>query len=341
MASPAEVMRILPDTLPEDFSEWDNDNSPTRPPAGDDGSEGSNGPGVYANPFAQSGLQYSSEPQVTPAPRQDELLNLQSSLLAAPYSDRDALGARMQAINAALKSKSLTASDADSAKCATTDVCLQPARKGGAVADALGNSPALLPSTVNADEEAFFNQLRAIGNVLNIQEFGDPHKQAPARGTDEASFKSVPLSGVVPRRWPVKPIQVTATIDAGEQAGTPMFQSDLADLGDESQNRKKWINVAAIAASFLLSVVLGVWLLSPSRPASAKQSVPTQPVVAAVAPAIKTHKPSAAGRHSRAIKDGRQDGKAEDYLLPPVDSQQVNEQLTATPRASVDNKVLQ
>jgi hypothetical protein len=337
MASPAEIVRILPDTLPEDFSEWDSENSPAALPAGRDGFEGSDGFGADSKPSPQS-----RQPQLTAPPNVDELLIEPPSLRPAAYTDREALGERMRAINAALKSKPLSASPAQEATCATTGDFLVPARSGWAGADAQLDAPSLLPATASADEEAFFNQLRAIGNVLNIQEFGPPQKQVHARAADEVSFKPAPSSGAVHRRWPIKPIHVTATIDVADEPRTPMFQSDLADLGDENQDRKKWTNVAVISASFLLSVFLGVWLLSPGRHTSAKPSLGPQPAVASAVPAVKRHKPSpslAAGRLSskaQVMAEGRRSSQVEDYLMPQADSQQVSDQLTATPRIPRD-----
>lgn len=346
MASPAEIARILPETLPEDFSEWDSENSPAAPPVERYGPEGASGFDADSKPSVQFPQQQIPELQVTAA---SQLHELRDRVSPAAYSDRDALGARMKAINAALKTKALSASHVHTAAGATTDVCLQPARSSDAMTDALRNAPPLLPPKASADEEAFFNQLRAIGSVLNTQEFGTPQKPAPARATEELSIKPVPSNGAVQRRWPIRPIQVTATIGAADAVHTPMFQSDLADLGDENQSRKKWMSVAVIAASFLLSVFLSIWLLSPGRHASsAKQTIQPPPVVAAAVPTTKSRKPSpssqlASGRRStptetRAKLDGKPGAKAEDYLMPPVDSQPAIDQLTAAPRTLPDMK---
>jgi hypothetical protein len=325
MASPAEIGRKLPDTLPEDFSEWDSENSAAAAPAERDSSESSSGSGADETPYHQTWRPLVAMPQVPAPSKADDLRVEPPQPRQAGYSDREALGERMRAINAALKSKPLSGDSAS-------------ARSGRAAEDELLNAPSLMPATASADEEAFFNQLRAIGNVLNVQESKAARRPVLARATDEDSFKPEPSHNAVHRRWPIKPIEVTATIYAADEPHTPMFQSDLADLGDESQKRKKWINVGVISASFLLSVFFGVWLLTPGRQAAAKPSLAPLPAAAVVAPTTKTHKPSPAGSRSRqALAENRRNSHVEDYLMPQAGSQQVSDQLAAAPRDVKEN----
>ncbi|MGB6686234.1 MAG: hypothetical protein WBE76_00155 [Terracidiphilus sp.] len=338
MASPAEIARILPETLPEDFSEWDGESSSAALPPDHDDSEDANGFAADSNPFAQFPQQQIHEPLITAAPRVDEFLTEPSPLSPAAYSDRDALGERMKAINAALKSKSVPVSQAPAAACATAEDSCAPIRTSRAEVDARRNTPSL-PPAASTDEEAFYNQLRTIGSLLDAHETKPSRKPADTRATDEVSSKPVPSHGGLHRRWPVKPIHVTATIGMDDPTHTPMFQSDLADLGDRDQNRKRWMNVAAIGGSFLTSVVLGVWLLSSGRPAPVKQSLEPQPAAVVATPVTHTRKrsPSTHLTKTQATMNGRPGSKAEDYLLPQVDSQQVSDQPTATAKAPQSN----
>jgi hypothetical protein len=338
MASPAEIGRILPDTLPEDFSEWDSESSSAALPPGRAVAEDPTGFGADSNPAAQFPQHQVYEPLVAPAPRMDEFRNEPSSLSPVAYSDRDALGERMRAINASLKSKSPTGAPAP----ATQDSCT-PLRTSRAEANEPRNTSSAQPPAPSADEEAFYNQLRAIGSLLDAHETKPSRKPADARAaspeprvTDELFSKLVPSNGDVHRRWPIKPIHVTATIGPEDPPHTPMFQSDLADLGDQDQNRKRWMNVAAIGGSFLTSVFLGVWLLGSGRPAPVKQSMEPQPAAVVEAPVTHTRKrsPSTHLTKAQASMNGR--SKAEDYLLPQVDSQQANDQSTA-PKAPQSN----
>jgi protein TonB len=52
MASPAEIAQVLPDTLPEDFGEWDSENSPATPPVSSGGFEAAPGFGAVPKPQA-------------------------------------------------------------------------------------------------------------------------------------------------------------------------------------------------------------------------------------------------------------------------------------------------
>jgi protein TonB len=315
---------------------------------------------------------------VTDVPR-----NTPAPLPAAAFNDEEALGASLRAIGVALKNTPTPAPQEQTADYAVDESLLPPARTSGARPDRPRNAPPQLePPAAGADEEAFFNQLRAIGTVLNSQPIKSSHKPLLARVTDEVPFKRAvedissrraaddlpfkrvteeaslkpapkpdpspipPAEAVEPHR-PAEPIRVTATISADAAVVSPMFRSDLADTEDENAIWKKWMRVAPIGAALVLVIVfLGFRLLSPGKPTLAKQSAEPQPAAVDTEPAKEIPKPSpstqlSAGRispwaKSQAVPVGQP--AAAVSPAPPVDSQQMNDQLTATPVIPKDVK---
>lgn len=442
MASPAELAQSLPATLPEDFGEWDGEDSPAALPADLTGRESSGGSGAFSKPALQLEQSRIGEPQITAAPKVEELHHeplpapasgshdheaLRAGLRAVgatlksepkpalqgqtaaratkedsytpvwtngavvdgprvaptPSSrtvcvDDELLGGSLRALGAALNSAPISAAPVQAPASAANDIPFPPVRNGGPVADGPRNAPSPMPPADSADEEAFFNQLRTIGSVLNTQPIKASHKLVPARVANEVAFRPAPptlkpapptfkpapptvkpdpptfkpveSNGAVARRWPTNPVPVTAAIGVAESIGTPMFRSDLADSGDENPNLKKWIKVAAIGvAAVLLLVFLSIRVLSAGRPASAKQSVQPQPATANEEPTTNARKPSpvtqlSAGKLTtttiRLPYDGGPPGaKAEDNLSPQADPQPTNDQFTAPPRIPPDVKV--
>ncbi|MGA3263481.1 MAG: TonB family protein [Terracidiphilus sp.] len=85
MASPAEIEKALPDTLPEDFSDWDREESPVTQPVNSRGFEASSGFAAVAKPPAQP-----AKPQVTVSRTADRLRNSSSFTPAKVYTDDEA-----------------------------------------------------------------------------------------------------------------------------------------------------------------------------------------------------------------------------------------------------------
>jgi TonB family protein len=205
MASPEELVHSVPETLPEDFSEWDGENSPAAPHAEGGELEGSRSFRAVSEPPAQSEQPQIWQPLFTAAPVAHELRNEPPSLPPSVYQDHEAHGGSLWASGAALKSEPLTASRGQSTAYATKEVAFEPVRTSSTPAYGVRNAPSLLPPTACADEEAFFNQLRAIGSVLNTQPIKPGHKPAFSRATDDVLFKPVVSNGSAERRFPTKP----------------------------------------------------------------------------------------------------------------------------------------
>jgi TonB family protein len=376
MASPAEIGLGLPDTLPEDFSEWDGGDSPASLPADPSNrEEPADSSAAFRSPVQRA------EPQATVASTGEELPE-QLPSPPATHNDHGSVSAAL--LNTELLSKALGI-HSEARKTEPLAIApVQPARTVekaasllpdgiGIGADGPQDFAPLLPPAPGADEEAFFNQLRAIGSVLNTRQIGVSHRSLLAREPEEISFKpalpstpavrSVPVpmqappassAAVAPsaskeRRWPADPIHVTATIAPEAAVCTPSFHSGLAEDGDENFIWKKWMKVAAFGAvSVLLLVFLGYRLLSPGKPTLAKQSVLVQ-TAADVDPATPVHKPSpsmqmagarssSGGSASSGFTTVQMGADGAGASEPHVDSQLMSDQLAAAPQIPRDVK---
>lgn len=185
MASPAEIARILPDTLPQDFSEWDSDESSGAQPAGSDSSEGL---GLFAaavasiEPFSVQPVP--AVPKVQSGARAHEVEALDEEPSPMPptiYPEQEALLERLRSLGLALKSETEPAPQMPVSGCVSKEVLYPEVRSNGAAANGPANVPSVLPPSTSAEEEAFFNQLRAIGAVLNSQPIKPAHKPSPFR----------------------------------------------------------------------------------------------------------------------------------------------------------------
>lgn len=290
----------------------------------------------------------------------------------AVYPDHEALQQSLNAIGSAWKREPISATNGHAQAGATNDVSSSPARTDGAATDGPRNAPSPGPPV---DEEDFFNQLRTIGSVLNAQPTRGSHRAAHARAanvgsvlniqpvrapqkpalananTEEIPFKPVTSIGAARRRPIAKPFQLTTTIGLAETVCVPLFRSDLADSGDADPGRKKLIKIAAIGVvSILLGIFLGVRLLSPGRSTLAQQSVEPQPAATDADVTTDMRKPSPSTQLNPAARttttimfpftSGQPGSKPANSLSPQVDSQLMNDQLTAAPRIPQDVKVM-
>jgi TonB family protein len=91
MASPAEIANSLPETLPEDFGEWDGQGSPSAPPADTGVAEPSSAPAAAPKPAARP-----REPQVAAAPPTDAPRKTGSSTPVTVYGDNKVYQPRLR-----------------------------------------------------------------------------------------------------------------------------------------------------------------------------------------------------------------------------------------------------
>jgi TonB family protein len=397
MASPAELGQLLPDTLPEDFSEWDGEGSSAAVPAGHGGSEGSSGADDGERPFGHGVERQAPVRAETDPSRHQPSLPPEST-----HRDYEALRDGLRTIGAALRQEPVSPAPAAADTCTPKEDLCKPVQTNNAAVNGSFNPP-LLPPAAGADEEAFFSQLRAMGSVLNTQPIRPAHKPVLARvlhkpGPDRGFLKLEPPAAptpkaepvrkiedpspkpafsappapvapapvapapvapapvasapavpepvavleTAPRRWPIKPIEVTATISAADAIAIPSFRSDLDDEGDENAGRKKWMKIGAVGLpSLLLLIFLGVRLTNPGKPTLAKQSVDTPAAAADVNPEANTQKPSPSTRLSASGQPdaGRLAGTRTENPAPQVDSQSMTDQLMAAPLIPQDVKV--
>jgi periplasmic protein TonB len=107
------------------------------------------------------------------------------------------------------------------------------------------------------------------------------------------------------------PIQETAEIETDQEISFLSFHSDLADLGDEDPDRKKWVRIGAASfAALVLLLFVGPRLFTPAKHTLAAQSAQTSPVANDPEPAAKTAKPRPSRKldegHASATADSRQ-----------------------------------
>lgn len=403
MASPAEIAQGLPDTLPDDFVEWDGegaaatevaDSAPALPaidsgnaaiPAVKFAEAKTAEPTQGASRAEAAAIAPAPEPQpVTPkldlqpaSPRPETAQPGMEAALAAAIdpppatrsqeprprlsrpdsrSDEDSFHGGLKALDAAWKNhngaalRQPPAPEIGAGNKADSTVekvdPLGPARPGAAAVDASRTTPPALQSQAAADEEAFFRQLRAIGNVLNSQPIRASHRPAPPPPPLEAITSELESSresestakSTLGLRLSNNPIRITANV-AADTGGVPSFMSDLADAGGSSAGRKKWITIGSIGGVALLALVfILVRMLSSGKPTLAKQTTAPQaapaPLSSAVKPSPSTPLPSsrelAASDASLATAAGQPAAATAAQSQPAgVDAQAMNDQLAA------------
>jgi periplasmic protein TonB len=94
MASPAKVTEVLPDTLPEDFGEWDGEGSPSTHPAQPANPEPSHGIGVVSRPALEP-----TEKHSTAAPSGNLLRGAALPATATEYVDDAAFLHRVRSLS--------------------------------------------------------------------------------------------------------------------------------------------------------------------------------------------------------------------------------------------------
>jgi periplasmic protein TonB len=93
MASPAEIAKSLPETLPEDFVEWDGEGSPSGPPADTGVAEPAPAPAAAPKPAARP-----RDSQVTAGPAADAPRKAASSTPVTVYGDNKVYQPRLRPV---------------------------------------------------------------------------------------------------------------------------------------------------------------------------------------------------------------------------------------------------
>jgi protein TonB len=363
MASPAELGPLLPDTLPEDFGEWDNGESQS------DLSAGSNGMEAALAPAPRQSAPI-LEPRVVVTPKVEAMRREPSPLAPqpTPQQDQEAFLRQLHAIGngldrSGLERPSSPAPQAQQAARTAKEPAFAPAQSNGSGANGSRNalSPApkangtraaqsASPASASTDDEAFLRQLKEIGSALNSQPAPTQGRSA-SRATEEVATPQARSNVDEGRRWPAKPVLATAGAGGAAAVGFPSFHSGLEEAGDENPLRKKWMMIAAVSlASIVLLAFLGMRFFGSSKPSLAKQSVTVvQPTVTETDPVVDTRKPSP----SIQLATGKPPAPTQDEMAAaaaapaPVDTnstpspeaaQNMSDQLAASPRISRDIK---
>jgi TonB family protein len=232
---------------------------------------------------------------------------------------------------------------------------------GGVVVEEIRFTPEPEPLATLAKDEGSLHKLTAVGTGTNGRSAAAAQWATFFSGASVAP--PVSIRAVEPRES-IEPVQETRAIEPDQEIRSLSFHSDLAELGDEDPDRKKWVRIGA--AGFALLVLLlfvGPRLFTGAKHTLAAQSAQISPAANDPEPATKTAKPSPSislnGRHPSATADTRQASmtqsaanvdeaiwpKADSETAsatsapPQVDSTLMNNQLASPPRIPQDVKV--
>ena len=347
MASPAEIAQILPDTLPEDFSEWDGEGAS---PAGHAEAIEPAG-GVSVASMAEPMVQGIVEPELLPAPKMAapvaaELVSESSTEPELTSADHAVLVSRLKNFGSTLKSKTpTTTTQIQPTACLKKDESLLPRAKNSTPEPA---AEPLLPAKAAADEEAFYNHLRAVGNALEGQPSRGAHKPTPSRQRQESSSRIV-TSILAVETTPSAAIEEEDGVV--DEVGASGLRLGLANAASAIANRKKWIKVGGTSFVTLMALtILVMRVLGPSKPTLAHQTVDVTPAVTVPAavtiteqrkPSPSTPMPvSRAAVSAPAVQQSfnQTPAKPQTAAPQPVDAQPMNDQLTAAPKIPQDIK---
>jgi TonB family protein len=362
MASAEEVRRALPDTLPEDFSQWDHEDSPAARPVDSSSVAASNGFAAVTQPPALSAKQQaiaapnadvlrrepapqppsvrseyeflrqaSPERQAIAGPRADVGRNGASPVRrTSVHLDYESLRPAPRSNGAAPDHPPVAASRGQAAIRTFSDVSSSQLSHGDVVVEEVRFAPEPAPLSARVNEEDFLERLKSIGTAYNSQPATAPQKQTAARVTAPVSVApdDEPDTAEGSRRI-LELIEEASAADNHNEIGALSFHSDLADLGDEDPDRKKWVRIGAASfAALVLLVFVGPRLLHPSKHASAAQSAELRPASAVMDPAANTPRPSL----STATAAGRASAKAETHQTS-MTQPATNVEETISPRA--------
>ena len=279
MASPAEIAQGLPETLAEDFGDWDSESSPATPPDNTGGFEDDRGLDNVPKPSAPTHRR-----EVTPTP----------------------------------------------------------------AVDALSDTALPSPARVYADDRAFLHQQASSTPMAARLPNSVSYKEQAARSNYEVPF--------LPQRPKVSGsdglsnlmgVQPAATLNP--DAFLLSLRPKIAVTRKEKQPRKKWMMIAAVSAcSILVLVILAIRLFSPRTPSTAKRSAEPGLTVTEVQLNNNTPKPSPStpltqdelpsATQTQPTVESQPTEEEEKDVPPEVQSNMMNDQLTATPRIPRDIK---
>jgi protein TonB len=242
MASPIEIERNLPDTLPADFGDWDDGNSQTAPPAGAPAWKPLETP-PKETPQRESArreaeaLDFAKKPSV---PREVSR-EFEPARNVTPFPESDEIPATPRGIPAP-------------------------------VIRAPRTSPLPAPSSNSSspvqDDSAFVQRMKSVDKVVD---------KLPAVEVRKEEVPAAPVSLI--ERRPDKRLFSSIAIEepeASEDELRPTLLNDLLDEEEERKTRRKWITTGCIFGGALLLVVFQ--LIHYTTASKIKHIVNTPPV---------------------------------------------------------------
>jgi protein TonB len=321
MASPAELGQILPDTLPEDFGEWDSEASTATLPVDSAKPESRDNAPRVAAPRSATPSEYAPPREAAPRPAAHKDIatrNVEAERSTAPVP----------------RSPVAPVIPADP-RANTAPV---PRSPRGATS---GPSSATRP-----DDEAFFRRLRSLNTVVDKL----PSTAPPTEGSVNQETAKEEAAALLERQQKME----AATLERQQlreasESISLSFASDLADQDDEVDEqeraaRRKWIMIIAVAAASILLVVFrllhagavpSLKKIAVSQPTSSSSDAFTPPdtstLDAAPSKLPGTAKPTAATAAARTT-DTPQDPDQNQAAPVAVQSKMMHDQLLAPTR---------
>lgn len=169
MASPAKIAQELPDTLPEDFGEWDGGESPAIQPGNPGGAESAPGFGIVPKPATQP-----AETQVAAAHSGNLLRGTPLPTPASEYADDGAFLHRVRSLSPAVdRTPAAVASPRQAAAPAIDEARFSAPRSNGsavntaavnsAAATAVRKTPVVQAAAMSEADEVLFQSFRSNG----------------------------------------------------------------------------------------------------------------------------------------------------------------------------------
>jgi TonB family protein len=173
MASPAELARALPDTLPEDFGEWDKEGSPSAPPAETEVREPA--PAPHAAPAKAPSR--TREAQVAAPPAADVPRKSNGSTPVTVHGDNKVYQARLRpmVVDRGSNPAALRPANARVVEAPHPTAHPAPHRTNGAAPERTRNAPQAAAATLSEADEVLFHSFR--NSAVEVEE---KEKQEPA-----------------------------------------------------------------------------------------------------------------------------------------------------------------
>jgi periplasmic protein TonB len=318
MASPARIVKTLPNTLPADFGEWDEKSASAAVAAAASATGPVPGSISISGPTIDTRI--ATLPASAPAPYPS----------AAPETEFPHSRPPQHAGKAYVNEKSFL------------DQLISMNAPTNASVNASGNTPAAATSPADAQHTAPLLKplsVRSGSQAANSQTASSPRRLSLG---PVAMEKSRPAPRSAANAIALEPLRIKA-VDIAE----PKSSFRLSALAPITQNKKLLVAAAAGAAAVLLLILLLAFALShTARPVHSGNAATLKPAPIAAATQPDAFKPSpampVAGTTAQPASDAAPAADAQaapaPQIAPQVQAQMMNDQLSAPARISADMK---